>query len=329
MRLEVDHRHPGLPRALVHQGRRGPAAGGRRMARHAGLAVALEGRHQLRRDRRPLLRLSDLLTTWSRTRRRRRRCAAAIDRITNHILDNRYQLVDVDGKPTRWGWWGPDEIWDDPDETGLRALHIAVAPSRRDSPGGRRRRTARSIQAAYDDLIKTHRYHLLTRNQKIMVPGLDQPFGRRAGVPVVLPAAAVRAAIRRCARSTDRAWSEAGRSSGRSGIRCGTSSTPPAAGGGRSIDRAESLRTLREIPMDLIEWNVKNSHRPDVPIDPMPDRFKRRPGAGRAAVRRAADDEVERQSVQLDGGAGGKREDDGAYFLLPYWMGRFHQLIQD
>ena len=25
----------------------------------------------------------------------------------------------------------------------------------------------------------------------------------------------------------------------------------------------------------------------------------------------------------LDGGFGGRSEDDGAYFLLPYWMGRF------
>ena len=34
------------------------------------------------------------------------------------------------------------------------------------------------------------------------------------------------------------------------------------------------LRTLQEIPMDQIEWTVKNSHRQDVPIDSMSDRFK-------------------------------------------------------
>ena len=33
---------------------------------------------------------------------------AAIERITNHILDNNYQLIDVDGQRTRWGWWGPE-----------------------------------------------------------------------------------------------------------------------------------------------------------------------------------------------------------------------------
>ncbi|NBO63785.1 MAG: hypothetical protein EBU88_02840 [Acidobacteria bacterium] len=29
----------------------------------------------------------------------------------------------------------------------------------------------------------------------------------------------------------------------------------------------------------------------------------------------------------LDGGYDGRREDDGSYFLLPYWMGRYHKLI--
>ena len=29
----------------------------------------------------------------------------------------------------------------------------------------------------------------------------------------------------------------------------------------------------------------------------------------------------------LDGGNGGRSEDDGAYFLLPYWMGRYHKLL--
>jgi len=29
-----------------------------------------------------------------------------------------------------------------------------------------------------------------------------------------------------------------------------------------------------------------------------------------------------------DGGSGGAGEDDGAYFLLPYWMGRFHGWVE-
>jgi hypothetical protein len=30
---------------------------------------------------------------------------------------------------------------------------------------------------------------------------------------------------------------------------------------------------------------------------------------------------------RIDGGNGGRSEGDGVYFLLPYWMGRYHKLI--
>ena len=72
-----------------------------------------------------------------------------------------------------------------------------------------------------------------------------------------------------------------------------------AAGtGAKEFDREESLRTLREIPMDLVQWSVTNSHRLDVPGRPARRPLQAPPGADRPAVRRAADVEVERQSLQ-------------------------------
>ena len=90
---------------------------------------------------------------------------SVVERITSHILDNGYHLIDVDGKPTRWGWWAPDEIWADPDETGLRALHLLshlkVATHITGNP---------KFERVYSDLITLHNYALLTRNQKINIP---------------------------------------------------------------------------------------------------------------------------------------------------------------
>ena len=34
-----------------------------------------------------------------------------IIRMTNHILDNGYKLIDMDGQPTRWGRWDPDYLF--------------------------------------------------------------------------------------------------------------------------------------------------------------------------------------------------------------------------
>ena len=124
MRLEQITGRPGFPRALVHQGRRRRAAEGRRVARHAGQGVAMEGGHQLRRDRRPLLRLSDLL----RPGRRREREAGAAGGDRPHHQSHPRQRLSADRRrtasATRWGWWAPDVIWEDADETGLRALHM-------------------------------------------------------------------------------------------------------------------------------------------------------------------------------------------------------------
>ena len=249
-----------------------------------------------------------------------------IDRITNHILDNGFQLIDVDGKRTRWGWWAPDLIWQDPDETGLRALHMLAHLRTAIHVTGDPKHRAR-YQAAYDDLIRTHKYHLLTRNQKIMVPGSinhsdDElaflsfyPLLRYETAPELLEVYRLSLArswqIERPERNP--LWNF----------------IYAAGTGAKEFDREESLRTLREIPMDTVQWSVRNSHRLDVPIDPLNDRFKRRQALIVLPYDELPMSKWNGNPYNLDGGNGGRSEDDGAYFLLPYWMGRYHQLIAE
>jgi hypothetical protein len=249
---------------------------------------------------------------------------AVIDRITNHILDNNYQLVDVDGQRTTWGWWGPGVIWDDPDETGLRALHILshlrVAIDMTASNQYRAR-----FQAAYDDLIKTHKYHWLTRNQKVIIPGSinhsDDELAFLSYYPL-LRYEKDQALLGVYKQSLERSWQV------ERPERNPLWNFIYAAGtGAREFDRAESLRTLREIPMDQIQWTVRNSHRLDVPLDPLSDRFKRRQSLLVLPYDELPMWKWNGNPYNLDGGNGGRTEDDGAYFLLPYWMGRYHQLI--
>ena len=116
---------------------------------------------------------------------------AVIDRITNHILDNNYQLVGPGGKRTRWGWWGPAAIWEDPDETGLRALHmlshLRVALHMTANAQYRARYRGGVSGSDQDPQVS-----LADPQPEGHGAGLDQSFGRRAGVSVVLPAAALR-----------------------------------------------------------------------------------------------------------------------------------------
>jgi hypothetical protein len=248
---------------------------------------------------------------------------AVVERITNHILDHDYQLIGPGGKRTRWGWWGPAAIWEDPDETGLRALHILshlrVALHLTANAQYRMR-----YEAAYQDLIKTHKYHWLTRNQKVTVPGhinhSDDELAFLSFYPLLR-------------YETDPALLDVYRQSLERSWQIERPERNPlwnviyAAGtGSAEYDRDASVRTLREIPVDLVEWTVRNSHRLDVPIDPLSDRFQRRQSLIVLPYDELPMSKWNGNPYSLDGGNGGRSEDDGAYFLLPYWMGRYHKL---
>ena len=250
---------------------------------------------------------------------------AALDRITNHILDNDYQLIDVDGVKTRWGWWGPDVIWNDADETGLRALHM-LAHLRTAQHVTANPQFRAKYQAAYQELISRHRYHLLLRNQKVMVPGhvnhSDDELAFLSYYPL-LRYETDPALIAIYRESLERSWQI------ERPERNPLWNVIYAAGtGATDFDRPETLRTLREIPMDLVQWTVENSHRLDVPIDPSSDRFKRRQALIVLPYDELPMSKWNGNPYNLDGGNGGRSEDDGAYFLLPYWMGRYHELIE-
>ena len=95
--------------------------------------------------------------------------------------------------------------------------------------------------------------------------------------------------------------------------------------GSGEFDR-ETLRTLREIPMDMVEWDDQ------LPAVRCADRSVERPTSGArrwsSCLRRAADVEVERESAHPRWRQRRTQRGRRRYFLLPYWMGRFHGLIE-
>jgi hypothetical protein len=252
----------------------------------------------------------------------KRKIRGVVARMTDHILSNNFQLIDTDGRRTRWGWWGPEEIWADPDETGLRALHILshlrVAHHVTGDP---------RYEQAYDELISKHRYHLLARSQKINYPGhvnhSDDELAFLSYYPLLnyetdpkLRGVYV--------QSLERSWQVE-----RPERNPLWNFIYAVGSGSMEFDRAESLRTLREIPMDQISWTVANSHRLDVPMDILKDRFDRRQALIVLPYDELPISKWNGNPYQLDGGDGGRSEGDGVYFLLPYWMGRYHKLIDN
>ncbi|HWS01726.1 MAG TPA: hypothetical protein VN249_13980, partial [Prolixibacteraceae bacterium] len=93
------------------------------------------------------------------------------------------------------------------------------------------------------------------------------------------------------------------------------------------------LETLQRIPLDLIGYSMDNTHRLDVVFDPTP---AQKPDMGWRVDGYAVPVE-ERGHVRQDRDGfalktqevgGGNSEQEGTFFLLPYYMSLYHQLIK-
>ena len=89
-----------------------------------------------------------------------------------------------------------------------------------------------------------------------------------------------------------------------------------------------AVRTLREIPIDLIEWDVINSHRKDIEISETRDRFGELQSVEMFPYTEARTLRWAINMYLLDAHGGGRVERDATFWLLPYWMMRYHKMIR-
>src|SRR2546423_256068 len=54
----------------------------------------------------------------------KKRVAATAMRVMDHIIGHGYYLVDLDGKPTLWGFWAPERLAHEPDERALNTVQL-------------------------------------------------------------------------------------------------------------------------------------------------------------------------------------------------------------
>jgi len=249
-----------------------------------------------------------------------------IARLTDHLIRNDYDLIDLDGQPTRWGQWSERYFKTEEGayERPLRSLellsflktaHHITGDARyaeayqdrvrrgyaeqmrlyRRWPGGGEINFSDDELAylSYDPLL---RYEKDRKLRKVYVDGLR--FTWEQIRPDYNPL-----------------WNYI-----------------TAASGAIKMTKAvreESLRTLERIPTDTIEWTVRNSHRLDVKLLPDGDRFGKMQLTEVLAPDERPVSKWNSNPYRPDAGADGRGEDDGAYFLLPYWMGRYHGWVKD
>ena len=276
--------------------------------------------------------------------------AETVAQMVDYMVDHSYNLVDYNGYMTTWGRWEPRYVngWRAfSDGRGLNSLQMlaflhAALNTSSELPDGPARAARRARwNAAYAELTNsTNGYDTNVVNAKIECP-IDDNYSddqlQYMAYYTFLSAATDPARRAPALQSLRRSW-DAMRS-GRSDL---WAAIYMALSGARlPSDLASLVWNLRTWPMELINWNVSNSHRHDLYYSHEGDAFvgakahqrTRRvlPANERSQYLWNADP-FDLQNVQgwnnepARRQAGMTEEDPGAW-LLPYWLARYHGLI--
>ncbi len=245
--------------------------------------------------------------------------------VTNHILDHHYTLVGPTGKRTRWGVWGPDALNDDPnwaEERGLNSLeilsHLKVAVH---LCGDAR------FRQAYDDLIRRHHYALNTIRQKRLPPEgennhSDDELAACAYYPLLQLETdpQLRALYLLSLERTQQVLRPEG--SPFHNVIYGACT-------GQPCDAEVAAQWLRDCPLDLRSWCMSNTHRADVTLDAEAGRHGEPQLTRVLPPNETVADKWNRNPYIAEDGDNGSGEEDGTFWLLPYWMGRYHGIFQE
>jgi len=247
--------------------------------------------------------------------------AQQVDRLIGGILDHGYNLVDIDGQPTQWAHWSPQSLNDDPnwyeERPGnsveiLSYLGVAYAMTGKE----RYRQAAR-------DLIDRHGY-----DKNMLLTSFDTPSERThiedellSMVYPDLMSHLIFPSLKPTAETSMRLWHRTAEPDG-----IPFYDFVYNRFSGRQVPLERAVETLRDWPLDMIEWMVDNSKREDVVWD-------RTPGADEGLLTRILprsemglcmwDGEPRRAVI----GRNGEREEKTTDWLLAYWMGRYYGLL--
>ncbi|MBL9125399.1 MAG: hypothetical protein JNG90_17305, partial [Planctomycetaceae bacterium] len=265
---------------------------------------------------------------------------AVVARITDHLIDHGYYYVGPSGKPTRWGVFAPERLNHDIEwivERGINSLEILSHLKVADHICG-----GTKYADAARKLIDEHAYAMNTVYQKLVWPlsevnHSDDELAFLAYYPLLWYERDPQ--LRHIyLESIHRSW-EFERPEGspflnfiyaaaRQATRWPhpTERPPEAFLAPEKYDRDRCLEWFRLVPQETLDWRVVNSGRQDVG-EILKNRFDQARSSSVLPVDERRQMRWNGDPFELDGGAEGRRRDDGAYILLPYWMGRWHRFL--
>jgi len=243
-----------------------------------------------------------------------------LTKIASYIMENNFTLIGMDGKPTRWGRWNPEYLLRPYGymDKGVNGLEVLTFMKTAFALSGDKK-----FEDAYQQLIKWG-YRTNTIRQKNVFPPADiAPWDdnlafrsyytllRYTDDPVDKSA---------YLRSLARTW-EVKRIE-----QVPRYNYTYGAITGNDCEQEQSLKHMREWQLDCIGYNYTNSYRADLDT---PYGYRAYENGSKAMTPREI--KVTRNSryvMVLDGGSNGNVVQEPNSFILDYWLGRYHNLIE-
>ncbi|MBI1785733.1 hypothetical protein HYR69_11370 [Candidatus Sumerlaeota bacterium] len=256
------------------------------------------------------------------------RVQGLVRRVMNNLIDHDFNLVDVDGAPTRWGVYDPkmlhgDLLWSD--STGFNALlilsHLKVAMH---ICGDEK------FKEAYRTLIDKWGYNVKAMFAKEMIP--NTPYGSVNHSDDEMAWLAYYHLLLYPDEDPKLDWQY--RYSAVRSMRPLIPEKSPFFNFPFAVEFPnwahvrDGVETLKNWPFDLRQWSVRNSLRDDVVLD----KRLNREGSSVLLTPPDADERIpdkwnQDPFIADEGYDDGRIEADGGSWLLPYWMAVYHGLI--
>jgi hypothetical protein len=270
----------------------------------------------------------------AQTKDEKLRVSGFIDKILTHIIDNDYNFVDIDGKPTLWGRWNPSYINSYPETVGDRRLGSTTIIAGLQLGYALTGKQKYKLEA--EKLMKEHGYikniqlpySNIKATEGVIHEGIDMGNGgwnhsddEMAFLTywVLYHYSFDEQLKKKYAAAIEDHWKieQPEKNALWNLITLGTIG---------KYDKPATLWHLKEFPIDLVRWNVKNSQRKDIEL--LPHNFRNQYTKELLPPGETPIHRHNSNAFELDGGENGMSELAGDEYLLPYWMARYLKILQ-
>jgi len=243
-----------------------------------------------------------------------------LTRIATHLTDHGWKLVDLDGKPTRWGRWDPEYFTSDEGryDRGLQSLELLSFMKTAAVLNG-----APKFATAYQQIVNLGYPGYALRQRNTFPPESVLHFEDQLALWSYWNLLKfekdpqLRSVYK---RGFERSYEI---------VRIEQNPWFNFAYGaltGNDCEVEAAVAHLREWPLDLVVWSYQNSHRADLRTPPGYVAYKA--GTRTFSPRETEPMRWDHWTMQADGGTGGNDVVEPSGWLLAYWMGRYHGFIE-